>query len=220
MTAGPDQEPSFRKGWVRTMTKKTTRPTLMWLAAAVVLPARMTLAAGDAESPGLFTGDIGNIIWSLITFAAVIFVLGKFAWAPILKVLKSREDFIRNSIEDAEAANQQAQQQLAEYTEQLAKAKAEATAIVEEGRRNAEAVKRDIQDEARKEADAMIARAKREIGIARETAVSQLYNLSADLATHMAAKVIGKELTLNLADQERLIEESIAELGRTKNSEN
>ena len=74
------------------------------IPALALLPAAKALGAESAEGaggPSLFTGDLGNIFWSLLTFAAVIFVLGKFAWKPILGALQKREDFIRDSLKKA-----------------------------------------------------------------------------------------------------------------------
>ncbi len=85
---------------------------------------------------------------------------------------------------------------------------------MDEGRRDAEVVKRRIEEEARHEADRTVERAKREIQIATDTATKELYTLSARLATDMAARVIRKELTPQ--DHERLIAESIAELGAVR----
>ena len=60
-------------------------------------PSQLLAAGEAADKPTLFTGDLGNIIWSLVTFVAVLIVLGKFAWKPILGALQQREDFIRDS---------------------------------------------------------------------------------------------------------------------------
>jgi len=59
------------------------------------------IAAEGGESPGIFAGDIGNIIWTLATFLVVVAVLGRFAWGPILSALQKREEFIRQSLEQA-----------------------------------------------------------------------------------------------------------------------
>ncbi|MEM7354403.1 MAG: ATP synthase F0 subunit B, partial [Acidobacteriota bacterium] len=64
------------------------------------------------------------------------------------------------------------------------------------------------------EADKSVARAKREIDIARETAVKELYTLSGDLATHLAAKIVGRELKPE--DHQRLISDAIADLSPQK----
>ena len=200
------------------MMDRTTRAALLAMSGLVLLFPEGALGAEHGESPGLFTGDLGNIIWTLLTFLAVVFVLGKFAWRPILKALQSREEFIAKSIRDADEANKKAQQQFARYTEQLDKARAEAGAIVEEGRRDAEVVKREIHEKSRQEADAMIERARREVGVARDSAVRELYDLGARLATDVAGKIIAKEL--RPADHQRLIEESIAELGEVEAKNN
>ena len=188
----------------------------MVLPAPVLLFADGAMGAAGEDSPGLFTGDLGNIIWTLITFLAVVFVLGKFAWGPILRALQKREEFIRDSLRQAKEDREQAQVQLKEYTEQLDKARADASAIVDEGRRDAEVVKRRISNEARAEADAMLERAKREITTARDSAVKELYQLTAKLSTDVAARVIRAELDAKA--HERLIEESIEELAKLRES--
>ena len=178
----------------------------------VTAPALGAAAAGDGGDGNIFTGDLGYIIWTLVVFGLVVFVLGKFAWGPILEGLQQREDFIRDSLEKARIDRDSAQEQLKQYDDKLTEARAEATAIVEEGRRDAEVLRQRIEEEARAEAEKMIERAKREIGIAKETAVKDLYNLSGTLATDIAARIVGRELKPE--DHERLIEKSIGELER------
>jgi F-type H+-transporting ATPase subunit b len=180
--------------------------------AALVLGATVApaWAAEGADQPSLFTGDLGNVIWSLATFLVVLFVLGKFAWKPILSALQKREDFIRESLASAKRDREESERKLKEYTDKVIAARAEATAIVGEGRRDAEALKRQIEEDAKGEAKAILDRARREIQIATDTAVKELYSLSAKLATDVAAKIIRKEL--NPREHERLIEESIEEL--------
>ncbi|MGB2985169.1 MAG: F0F1 ATP synthase subunit B [Phycisphaerae bacterium] len=171
------------------------------------------LAAGEEHGGGSvspFAGDIGSAIWTLIIFILVVFVLGKFAWGPILRALQKREDFIKDSLEQAQKHREEAEARLKEYAEKLETARAEATAIVDEARRDAEVVKRKIDEDARVEAAATLERAKREIGIATDTAVKELYTLSAKLATDAASRIIRREL--DAKGHERLIAESIEEL--------
>ncbi len=189
----------------RTKTVFRTAFSLLLLAIAV-----SPVAAASGESGGLFSGDLGNAIWTLVIFGGLIFVLYKFAWGPILDNLQQREDFIRNSLEEAKRDREDAKARLAEYEERLTEARAEARAIVEEGRRDAEAVKLRLDQEAREEADKMVERAKREIGIARETAVKDLYDLSGQLATHIASQIVARELRAE--DHEKLISDAIAEM--------
>lgn len=177
----------------------------------VVLAAPIVALGAEGEaSPNLFTGDLGNVFWSLLTFVAVLVVLGKFAWRPILAALQKREDFIRESLAQAKREREDAERKLKEYTTQIEAARAEASAIVDEGRRDAEVLKRKLEETAKSEAQATIERARREIGIAKETAVKELYGLSAKLATEMASRIIRKEL--NPREHERLISEAIDDL--------
>ena len=170
-------------------------------------------AASHAE-PTIFTGDLGNIIWSLVTFLIVLVVLGKFAWGPILGVLQKREDFIRDSLEQAKRDRDDAAAQLASYEKKQADSKAEASAIVEEGRRDAEVLKRKIEADAKAEADAAVERAKREIGLATDTARRELYDLAAKLATDVASQIINEEL--DPSKHERLIAESIEQIEKAR----
>jgi len=177
-------------------------------AASAALPA---WAAEGGEPGGVFAGDVGNALWTLVIFGAVVFVLGKFAWKPILSGLQAREQFIRTSLEEARRDRAEAEARLKQYEERLNSARSEATAIVEEARRDADAVKRRIEEEANAEAGRIVERAKREIGIAKETAVKELYSLSARLTTDVASRILAREITAH--DHERLIRESIERLG-------
>ncbi len=178
--------------------------------AALATPVASAMGAEGGEGPSLFTGDLGNILWSLVTFVVVLIVLGKFAWGPILGALQKREDFIRSSLELAKKDREEAEARLREYEEKLQAAREEASAIVDEGRRDAEVVKGRIEDEAKAGADAMLKRAKREISIATDSALKELYTHTARMATEVASRIIRKEL--DVKDHERLISESIEEL--------
>ena len=173
----------------------------------VVRPAS---GSEGGEGPSLFTGDLGNVIWSLVTFFAVLVVLGKFAWRPILGALQKREDFIRESLAHAKRDRDEAEQRLKEYSEKIVAARSEATAIVEEGRRDGDVLRQKLEEDGKAEAKAILERAKREIAIATDTAVKELYTLSGKLATEVAGRILRKEL--NPREHERLITESINEL--------
>jgi F-type H+-transporting ATPase subunit b len=180
------------------------------LTLALAAPALAQEAEHGGGGADIFAGDVGNAVWTLVIFLTVVLILGKFAWGPILKGLQARESYILESLEKAKGEREQADARLKEYEDKLAQARTEVTALVEEGRRDAEVVKKKILEEARQEADKERERTKREIQIATDTATKQLYSLAARLATDMAGRIIRKELTPQ--DHERLIAESIQEL--------
>jgi F-type H+-transporting ATPase subunit b len=188
-------------------------PSTFALTAGLLLAAP-TLASEAGGQGGPFEGNIGNALWTLIIFALVIVVLGKFAWKPILGGLQQREEFIRTSLTQAKADREAAEARLKEYTDRLNSARSEATAIVEEARRDAEALKRRFQEETQAEANRTIERARREIKIAQETGVKELYVLAAQLTTQVAGKILQREI--QPSDHERLIQDSIRELASGK----
>lgn len=175
-----------------------------------VLAESSAIAAESGATGGPFEGNVGVALWTLVIFGLVIFVLGKYAWGPILGGLQEREKFIRSSLESAKADRDAAEARLKEYTDKLVTARAEATAIVDEARRDADVVKNRIHEEAQAEANRTIERAKREIGIAKETAIKDLYTLTARLTTDVATKILSREVKPQ--DHERLIRESIDQL--------
>ena len=177
-----------------------------WLAVAAPLAA--SEAGGGGTSP--FEGNVGNAIWTLVVFAVVVFVLGKFAWGPILNGLSEREKFIRSSLEEARHDRKEAAAKLEEYTAKINAARSEATSIVEEARRDADEVKRRIHDEANDEAGKILERARREIGLAKEGAIKELYEVSAKVTTEIVSRILQREI--KPADHERLIRDSLTRL--------
>jgi F-type H+-transporting ATPase subunit b len=190
------------------------------LASALAAAAALALAApalaqeaAREEAPSVFAGDIGNALWTIVIFVLLLVVLGKYAWGPILKSLQAREEFIRESLARAKRDRDESEARLREYEERLASARGEATELVEAGRRDAAALARQIQEEAKRESERILERARREISLAKGAAVKELYDTSAKLATEIASRILGRELTPQ--DHERLIAESITAIERT-----
>lgn len=119
-------------------------------------------AGGHGEAaPNLFSGDLGNSFWTLVIFVFVLIVLGKFAWGPILKMLQKREQFISDSLESAKRDRDEAKKMMADYATKLEAAHQEAAAIVEEARRDGEALRRKLHEDAEKEGRELLAGAAR-----------------------------------------------------------
>ena len=186
------------------------RRALLSLVLLVAVHAPVAWAAEGGES-NLFAGDIGNAVWTLVIFLLVIVVLGKFAWGPLLSGLQQREEFIRRSLKEARDDREAAEARLREYEEKLSGASAEASQIVDQGKRQGEQVRADIEVKAREEADKMVERARREIELSKQSAIKDLYTTSSELATEIASRIVQREL--NAQDHEKLISDAIQELG-------
>ena len=170
------------------------------------LPAGTTQQA--FESPAWFQTDLA--VWSFAVFLALLALLTKFAWKPIMEGLAKREEGIARQIAETKAANEEAKRMLASYERRLAEASEEVRGMLEEARRDADNTRQAIVAEARKAADDEKARAKHEIRLAKDDALSQI----AEKAGHLAVEVAGKFLREKLGqdDQARLVRDSVASL--------
>jgi F-type H+-transporting ATPase subunit b len=163
--------------------------------SAVVLAA--PAHAGDAAGGGAefkLAIDPFAVAMALGTFLLLLLVLTKFAWGPILKGLKAREDTIRKAVDDAQAASEKAQETMRQYEGRLAHAADEAKAILEEAKKDALALKASVEAEARQSAEATTQRAVKEIEQARHAAWDSLVRDAARLATETASRIVGKQL--------------------------
>ena len=139
----------------------------------------------------------GLIFWTIVTFLAVLAVLSKVAWKPLMHALTSREEQVRTSLEQAENANAEARKLLEENKRQLAQAEAHAQQAMREGREMGEKLKAEIIDKANASARNMVEQAKEEIRRERDAALMQLRGEVADLAVTAAGKIIDANLDVN-----------------------
>ncbi|MCF7825012.1 MAG: F0F1 ATP synthase subunit B [Candidatus Marinimicrobia bacterium] len=156
--------------------------------------------------------DTGLMIWTWITFIAVLVILGTKAWKPMIKALENRENFIRESLEEAEAARKEAEKVAGEYEAMVAKARQEAQNIVAAGKETAERMKADILNEAKDKSAGILKQAEVQIGAEREKAIAQIRNQIVDISMAAAEKIIAKSLSRE--DNERLIEDALKDYGK------
>jgi F-type H+-transporting ATPase subunit b len=161
------------------------------------------------ESPAWFQTDLA--VWSFVVFLGLLGLLTKFAWKPIMDGLDKREQGIADTIAATQAANEDAKRMLASYERRLAEATDEVRGMLEEARRDADATRQTIVAEARKAADEEQARARREIGLAKDDALAQIADRAGDLAVEVAGKFLREKLGRD--DQARLVRDSIASIG-------
>lgn len=152
----------------------------------------------------------GLIIWTMITFALLVVVLGKFAWKPLLQALQTREQEIADALQKAEDAKKDAERMMQENRLMMEKAGAETSRLIAEGRAMAEQVKSDIVAKANDSAKKMLEQAKDEIARERDAAVQQLRNEVADLAVTAAEKILDE--SLDGAKQKKMIDKVLQQL--------
>ena len=169
--------------------------------------------ASEGGGNSLIEVNPGVIIWTLVTFVALFFILRKFAWRPILMALDQREAAIRESLEKADKAKEEAQKVLDENQASLAKAEEESQKIIEQSRSYAEKMKDQIINESRVQAKKIVEDASAEIERQKEASFIELKNQVADLVVKAAEKILNQ--TLDAENQKKLVNKYIAEI--TKN---
>jgi F-type H+-transporting ATPase subunit b len=158
----------------------------------------------------LITPEPGTIIWTVITFVILAVLLGKFAWKPLLQVLEERETTVRDSLEQARKARAEAEEILRRNQEALANARRETAALIEQGKREAEALKGEIVAQARHEAQELVEQGKRQVQYAQKQAIEQLRGQVADLAIQAAERLIVR--SLDEKRQRELVDEYVRSL--------
>jgi F-type H+-transporting ATPase subunit b len=142
----------------------------------------------------LVTPQIGLIFWTSLSFLILMFLLKKFAWAPILGAVKEREVSIREALESAENARKEMANLQADNERILKEARAERDAMLKDARDIKASIVSDAKNTAKEEADKMIASAKAVIENEKVAAISELKNSVGALSIEIAEKVLKSEL--------------------------
>ncbi len=150
--------------------------------------------SAGGEQGGLLDVVPGLIFWTIITFVLLLFILGKFAWKPILSSLNEREQNIKDSLEKAEKARLDAEKVVADNQANLAKAEEEAQKIIAQGREYSEKLKEQMLGESKEQAKKMIDEAAAEIERKNQEAFQMLKQQIADLAVQASEKIIRENL--------------------------
>ena len=154
------------------------------------------------------------IFWELVSFGILLWVLSKFALPPILEALETREQKIRESIDQAEQNRAAAKQRLHEYEEKLRGAAQEAEAIVAEARNKAQRLLEENEQRLRVESERIKTETSQEIERERRKALQDIRGKAADLALLVAEKVLVRSLSDD--DNRRLAEEALQSVSSDK----
>jgi len=186
------------------------------LATALVLAAASPVAlwaqehGAEGGSGGLFDINVGLSMWTLFVFAGLVFILGKFAWGPILAAVEARETAIQGAIDEAAQRNADAAKLLEEHRQQLADARRQASELIAEGKSAGDRVRKEIEEKARVEAQAIVDRARVEIQRERDAALDAMRKESVELALAAASQLI--HANLDQAKDRQLVERVLADM--------
>ena len=152
----------------------------------------------------------GLMIWTIVCFLIALFVLKRYAFGPIQKMIDARREQIRRSLEEAEHAREEARRLLEEHKKLIGQARSEAEQILAEARRTGEAMEHRMREETETERQRRIEETRREIAAETARALEKIRAEVADLALEATAIVVGRKLD---AERDReLITEAIGSL--------
>lgn len=153
----------------------------------------------------------GDTIFSLVMFMILLLLLRKFAWGPMMNMMKEREEHVANEIEVAEQSRKEAEKYLEEQRKEVERAREEAQSIIESAKKTSEVQGAEIVSQSRREAERVKENALAEISREKEQAVAELREQVGSLSVMIATKIIEKEL--DEKQQKQLIEEYVKEAG-------
>lgn len=204
---------------MRLLTTPARRAVPFLIAAVAILVVGEPAVASDApagEGGGLSFLDLHRYdlgIFTLIVFGLLCVILYFFAWPKISAGLAKREADIAAAKDEAIKAKQDAEALRDELKAEFAAAQDKIRAMMDEARRDADALKASEKAVGVKEAEAERERAKREIETAKEQALQEIQQTAVQLASLMSTKAIGRSLGDD--DHRRLVAESLSELKNT-----
>lgn len=142
----------------------------------------------------LITPGIGLIFWMTVSFSIILFILGKFAWKPILNGLKDRENSIEEALLSAQKAKEDMTKLKSDNEKILDEARAERNNIIKEGKDFKDKIVNEAKTVAEKEADKIIQGARKAIENEKLAAIEELKNQVAVLSIDIAEKILKEKL--------------------------
>lgn len=155
--------------------------------------------------------DFGLLFWSAVIFLLFWFVIGKFAFRPIVKALKKREADIQHSLDEARRTHEEMAMLRSENEALLAQAREERAKILKEAKDAGERLIAEAKDKAKEEAKKIVANAKEQIENQKMAAIVELKNQVGRLSLEIAEKVIRKQMQ-NEKEHEAFVNEMVKDL--------
>ncbi len=159
----------------------------------------------------LITPGLGLVFWMVISFSLILFILKKFAWKPILKALKERENTIDTALKSAAKVREEMEHLKADNEKIIKEAKNVRDNLLKEARQVKDKIISEAKQKANSEANIIIADAKRQIENEKEAALDEIKNQIAGFSVEIAEKILKKKLE-KTKDQKDLINELIDEI--------
>jgi F-type H+-transporting ATPase subunit b len=176
--------------------------------------APLVLAAAEGGGGGLLSVE-STLVWgTVVVFVLFAWILGRFAWGPLLKIVDEREKTIREQVDSARLAAAEAKDLLVQHQELLRGAGREREEILAKAVREADTLRADLLGKARADADQAVARAREQMRREKDQAIAELRAQVADIAVEAASRIVKSSLTEEA--QRRLVDDFVKDLPRAR----
>jgi len=159
----------------------------------------------------LVTPEVGLVFWTALSFFILLFILGKYAWNPILAAVAERENSIESALLRAEAVKEEMSRLTGENEALLKQTRAERDAILSEAKKVKDQMITDAKATAHTEGARMIELARIEINNQKAIAMADVKNQVATLSLEIAEKVLRKQFE-DQAKQDELVSQLLKEV--------
>lgn len=171
----------------------------------------VALAEESAVGPDILIPKMAEFIPALIAFLIILVVMAKLVWPSVLEMMEKRQQKIQDDLDAAERSKVKAAEEAKSYEAKILDAHREADAIVAKAKKEAEEVRSAVLAKAQREAADIIAKAHGAVDSERHKAMIELSSSVVDLSVEIASKIIGNDLSVE--EQRKLAEKYLAEVG-------
>ncbi|MBI2118387.1 MAG: F0F1 ATP synthase subunit B [Elusimicrobia bacterium] len=158
----------------------------------------------------LLKPDIGLMFWTVVTFLAMVFILKKAAWAPILKLIDEREAKLKNELESAEKNKEDLEKIKKEYETQLSEIKTKAQSLLEEAEKKGLQIQETILKTADAKARQILEKGKEQLNLEKDKLLADLKKEVGSISLLMAEKLLQQSVDKKV--QEKFLQDFLADL--------
>ena len=161
--------------------------------------------------PSILTPDFGLLFWMLLAFLVVFFLMAKFGFPVITKMVEERKNYIDESLQKAHEANERLACIKQESERLLDEARACQAEILSQAKATGDSIVREAREKAQDEGSKLLQEAKAQIAVEKENALRDIRQTVADLSIVIAEKVVRQKLS-NDVEQQKLVEQMLDEV--------
>lgn len=151
-------------------------------------------------------------IWSGVIFVLLLAVLGVFVLPSIGQAMRKRQESIVERVHVAQNALAEIERIRERHKVERRRMMQEAADLKREAEADAKRMRTEMLEKAKAEAERITQRVDREIGLATQKAMHELWSTSAELSVHLARRIL--QTHLEPADQQRLIDHAVQEISK------